>query len=364
MHYIDQELRPDAAIQEAVIAGTYNTDFQAPEPNFIARRMQQSADKFSKTWGDLPQIQITKGPVLRTNAEGARVPALRQRLGLGPGTDFDAALAQKISEYRAAHDLPNGSHADDILIDSLNKGHAVYSRIIQANLHRASELPPNLGNRFILVNAANQMLYIYEGDRIIESMKVIVGKPDDQTPMLAGFIRYSIVNPYWNVPPDLVRDRYAPRVIRQGKSYLTTRHFEALNSWETDAKVLDYSAVDWTAVARGDFELRFRQRPGPGNGMGEIKFMFPNRYGVYLHDTPSKALFNKSQRTLSAGCVRVEKPWRLANWLYGSRPAAKGDMPEQKVVLNDEVPVYITYFTTEPTSSGFDFVDDIYGRDT
>jgi len=362
-HYIDAELRPDAAIRAAVINGTFDASFIKPQPNFIAKRYQAAVQQYAQSWGSLPQIQISTGGVLHQGAKGHRVAKLRSRLGLQPGTYFDNALAQKISDYRRAHGIARGRHVDTALIRSLNLGFNHHHRLIRVNAQRAAQLPPDLGPRFVLVDAGNQMLYMYEGQRVIGSMRVIVGKAKDPTPMLAGYIRHTIVNPYWNIPPDLVSDRFAPRVLQQGESYLTSRRFEALSGWEEDAQVLSYKDVNWNAVASGAQILRLRQRPGPGNGMGDIKFMFPNRFGVYLHDTPSKALFKKSRRTLSAGCVRIEKPWQLAQWLYGEHPKAVGSAPEQKIPLSNITPVYISYFTAVPTAKGFEFRHDVYDRD-
>jgi L,D-transpeptidase YcbB len=181
--------------------------------------------------------------------------------------------------------------------------------------------------------------------------------------LLADSIRFVVLNPYWNVPPDLVRDRYAPRVLAQGKPYMTSRGFEALTDWGDTPRVVAYEEVDWKAVAAGKTELPFRQKPGPGNGMGKIKFMFPNRYGVYLHDTPSVELFQKPVRTFSAGCVRIQKPWALAAWLFDGKVPGPTPEVEKIVQLPKPVPVYLTYLTAVPHATGFRFLDDIYNWD-
>lgn len=333
------------------------------QENFLASEFARAIALFDRKWGDLPQTQLLFLRPLKQGAVGKDVASLRQRLGMPAGDIFDASLAEKIFAYRRDHGLADGFAYDDKIFISLNKGHEFYRHKLSINYQRASELPNNLGKRFILVDAAEQQLYMYEGQRVIDTMRVIVGKPDEATPMMAGLIRYSVLNPYWNIPPDLTRDRYAPKVIMGGKAYLQRTGFEALSDWTENARILSPDEVDWHAVARGDKELRLRQRPGPGNGMGNIKFMFPNDFGVYLHDTPGKALFNEKSRTLSAGCVRVEKPWLLAQWLYGERPQISDNIAEHIVPLDEPVPVYLTYFTAVPTQFGFHFRDDIYDRD-
>lgn len=238
--------------------------------------------------------------------------------------------------------------------------------IILANMDRVRGLPADLGGRYVLVNAAAQTLQYYDHGRVAGSMKVVVGKPGEPTPLMAGLIRYAVARPYWNIPPDLVRDSVAPKVLSRGVKYLDAQNFEPLSDWSPDARVLDPAAIDWAAVAAGRQVLRVRQRPGRSNMMGEVKFMFPNDLGVYLHDTPLKTLFLSSQRTMSAGCVRLQDARRLARWLMG--PAAdelwRPGAPERPVDLPQAVPVYIAYLTAEPSGGGrISLLKDVYGRD-
>ncbi len=235
------------------------------------------------------------------------------------------------------------------------------ARQLAVNLDRARALPS--GGRYVLVDAAAQRLYLYEDGKAEGSMKVIVGKPSEPTPMLASTIRKAIVNPYWNVPPDLVRKLIAPRVLKQGVSYLADKKYEILSDWSEQATVVDPSAVDWKAVQAGDQVLRVRQLPWAGNSMGQIKFMFPNKTGIYLHDTPEKALFQKASRNFSSGCVRVEDPHRLARWLFGDTPEPQSDAPEQSVPLPEPVRVFITYLTATWDGTRIASRPDVYGRD-
>lgn len=239
-----------------------------------------------------------------------------------------------------------------------------HAALILANLERARAVPTNPGPRYILVDAAAQKLWIYENGRVRASMPVIVGKPSEPTPMMAGVIRYAVFNPYWNIPPDLVRATYAPRVLQSGRSYLQSMRLEAVSGWGPDASPLDPGEVDWAAVAAGR-DLRLRQLPGPDNMMGRVKFMLPNRFGVYLHDTPNKAPFGSSDpRTLSSGCVRLSDAEGLARWLfYGEVPLVPADQTDHRVDLPTPVPVFITYFTAWPGADGLAVRHDIYHRD-
>jgi murein L,D-transpeptidase YcbB/YkuD len=182
---------------------------------------------------------------------------------------------------------------------------------------------------------------------------------------MAGLIRYAVLRPYWNVPPDLVRKTIARQVLRQGVGYLESQNMEVLADGSPDAAVLDPATVDWPAVAAGRAVLRLRQRPGEQNMMGQIKFMFPNRLGVYLHDTPFKALFAGARRAESAGCVRLADAARLAQRLApeAARQLGAAGPPEHRVDLPEPIAVYIVYFTAGPDPDGLHLREDIYGRD-
>jgi murein L,D-transpeptidase YcbB/YkuD len=244
-----------------------------------------------------------------------------------------------------------------------NSGLGSQENVFQTNLERARALPADMGRRFILVDAASARLWMYEDGEAKDTMRVVVGRASEQTPLIAGFIRFATLNPYWNVPPDLVQRRIAPEVLSQGVSYLRTAKYEVLSDWTEDATVIDPSTVDWAGVAAGRVDLPVRQTPGAHNSMGNIKFMFPNERGVYLHDTPNKTLFEQSDRRQSSGCVRVEDAARLSRWLFQRELRSPSSAPEQNVELPERVPVYITYLTATPERGRIAFHEDVYGRD-
>lgn len=238
-------------------------------------------------------------------------------------------------------------------------------RTIRANLERLRALPRDLGRRFILVDTASARLWAYENGRPVKSMKVVVGKPGMETPMMAGLIRYVALRPYWNLPPDLVRDSYAPKAVREGWQSIVKHRFEVLSDWSDDPKKLDPKKVDWAAVAAGTKDVRVRQLPGAGNMMGAVKFMFPNELGIYLHDTPGRWAFLEASRRFSAGCVRLEDAKGLLAWAFGGKaPAYPKANREKAVNLPAPVPVYITYLTALPDANGrVVFQTDVEGRD-
>ena len=210
--------------------------------------------------------------------------------------------------------------------------------------------------RYVLVDAASARLFMVEDGQIVDSMRVIVGKPTAQTPTLASKIYYATLNPYWNVPPDLARTIIAPNVLKYGASYLRDRHYQVLESFDEDAREISPDEVDWKAVAEGRAEVKVRQLPGPANSMGRVKFGFPNGDGIFLHDTPKKELFDAEARNLSNGCIRLEDAPRLARWLLGRDPSAivADSQPEQHVLLPKATPIYITYLN-EPAPAQMAF---------
>jgi len=233
---------------------------------------------------------------------------------------------------------------------------------LAANLDRARSLPAR--GRFVMVDAATQRLWMYEDGRIVDSMKVIVGMNELPTPMIASMLYYTTFNPYWHVPDHLVRKTLAPDVLKMGPGYLKSHGYQIVSEWDNNSPLLDPASVNWKGAAAGTVHVKIRQLPGGDNSMGKMKFPFPNGEGIYLHDTPDKAKFAQSLRTMSNGCIRLEDAPRLARWLFGHEPAAlTSTAPEQYVPFAKGVPVYVTYLTAQPQLGEVTPVKDIYGRD-
>src|ERR671913_612149 len=230
-----------------------------------------------------------------------------------------------------------------------------------ANLERARALPA--GGRFLVVDSATQRLTMYENGQPVDSMKVVVGTRELPTPLIASIIHYVTFNPYWNVPHHLVRKTVAPNVVKQGLGYLKSRGYEVMADWSEEAAVLPPDSVDWKSVVAGKTQIRVRQKPSPTNSMGKMKFRFPSGEDIYLHDTPTREYFAKSQRTLSNGCVRLEDAKRLARWLMGREPVAPSKDPEIRVQIAQGVPIYLTYLTAQPSTAGVTYLSDVYGWD-
>jgi murein L,D-transpeptidase YcbB/YkuD len=218
----------------------------------------------------------------------------------------------------------------------------------------------------VIVNPPAARLYMYENGQVVDSMRVVAGRPDPiaQTPMMNAFIRYVALNPYWNSPPDITARRLAPNVVARGRAYLNEKGYELVDQFGDNAHVLNPMSVDWRAVVAGRVQVNLRQKPGPANSMGRMKFMFPNPEGIWLHDTPEKEKIEEAARLQSNGCVRLEDAPRFARWLFNGRPPKpQGARPEQKVNLPAMVPIYITYLTAVPSGTSIVYFDDFYGKD-
>ena len=277
-----------------------------------------------------------------------------------------AAAAESLPAYVRSVSQVNPLYArlrDTAWADMQANGGAVDPRVL-TSLDRARDTP--FQSRYIMVDAAGARLYMIDDGRIVDSMRVVVGKAEagTQTPMLASTIYYATLNPYWHVSGEMIRSLIAKNVLEQGIGYLKTRGYQVMPADPNDDRLLDPAKVDWHAVRSGDLQVRVRQLPGPANSMGQLKIGFPNNYDIYLHDTPVKAVFDSADRDLSHGCIRLEDAERLGRWLLGRDPeAASNDSPEQHVLLPTPTPIYVTYLTAQVKDGQLSFADDIYGRD-
>lgn len=239
---------------------------------------------------------------------------------------------------------------------------------LRMNLERWRWAPRDLGDRYILVNVPAYQMQVMEGDTPALAMRVIVGQPANQTPLFSDEMTYVVFSPYWNIPPDILRKETLPRVARD-PDYLRRNNMEVIG---TSGELVDASAIDWSD-SDSTKGLRFRQTPGPENALGLVKFIFPNHFNVYLHDTPGDRLFFQDTRALSHGCIRVENPVALAQYVMSDRPewtaqrisAAMNANEEETVTLRQKLPVHIGYWTAWVEADGktVRYTDDPYGID-
>jgi murein L,D-transpeptidase YcbB/YkuD len=239
---------------------------------------------------------------------------------------------------------------------------------ILMNLERWRWAPRDLGDRYILINVPSYQLQVMEGEKPTLAMRVIVGQPDKRTPLFSDEMTYVVFSPYWNIPADILKNETLPRMAKD-PDYLSRNNIEVVGT--SGNEVIDPEGIDWSdeSATKG---LRFRQAPGDENALGLVKFIFPNHFNVYLHDTPSDALFFKEKRALSHGCIRVENPVALAEYVLGDQTqwtderisAAMHAGTEEAVTLKKKLPVHIGYWTAwvEPDGT-VTYTEDPYGFD-
>ena len=239
-------------------------------------------------------------------------------------------------------------------------GNATPDARLIANLDRLRSIPSK--GKFIVVDSGTQMLTMFENGQPVDSMKIVVGKAEYPTPMIASVMYYIVYNPYWNAPDHLVR-KIAQNYLSMGDGYLRSRGYQVMKDWSASSEVVPSAEVDWKAVASGKTQIRIRQRPQDDNSMGELKFPFPNNLDIFLHDTPHKEYFAKSSRFLSNGCVRLEDARRFGRWLLGTQPVSPGTDAEIQVQLPRGVPVYLTYTTAQVRDGKIAYLADPYRLD-
>jgi murein L,D-transpeptidase YcbB/YkuD len=238
---------------------------------------------------------------------------------------------------------------------------------IRMNLERWRWVPRDLGDRYVLVNVPSYQLQVMEGENPVLAMRVIVGQTDHQTPLFSDEMTYVVFSPYWNIPSGILRNETLPRVARD-PDFLRRNNIEVVGT----SGPVDPASIDWSDEG-GTEGLAFRQRPGADNALGLVKFIFPNHFDVYLHDTPGDHLFNKEVRALSHGCIRVEDPVALAEYVMRDNEkwdparirAAMHARRERAVTLKQKLPVHIGYWTAWVESDGktVTYTADPYGID-
>ena len=325
---------------------------------------------------------ISDGPTIKLGLDDPRVPTLRYRLTvtgdlagdlLPPAPPmnlaFDAELVAAVKRFQERHGLTADGAVGPGTRAALNVPVSARIDQIRINLERARWVMHELHGEFVLVNVAGFDVSYFRDNEPIWTSKVIVGRPYRETPIFKSLITYVVLNPTWTIPPGiLVKDKLP--VIKRDPGYLKRNNIRVIDS--TGREVNPYS-VDWSRYSGGRLPpFQLRQDPGDDNALGLVKIMFPNPYLVYLHDTPSKSLFDKDERVFSSGCIRVEKAFELAElvlndpvrWNRAALDAAIATKKTQTVNLARPVPVLILYWTAQPRPDGqVIFRNDVYGRD-
>jgi murein L,D-transpeptidase YcbB/YkuD len=323
---------------------------------------------------------ISEGPVMRRGDRGKRVELLRKHLLLTEDLQFeeekkvdifDEDLESAVMRYQRRHGLIADGIVGPDTLAWLNVPADELVKKIRLNMERWRWLARDRGEIYIVVNIADFTLNVINNDEPELSMRVIVGTNYRKTPVFSSGIKRIIVNPYWYIPPIIAVKDVLPKVKKR-PDYLTERKIRIYRNWNSSSHEIDPATIDWSKIDAENFVYKFRQDPGPLNPLGKIKFLFPNKFSVYLHDTPARNLFEMSRRGFSSGCIRVEKPLELAGYLLKDNKEEKWEEVEEVIKSGDPkvyylpkpVPIYLIYWTAwVDNNMQLNFRDDIYKRD-
>jgi murein L,D-transpeptidase YcbB/YkuD len=352
-------------------------DLAPPHPGYLLLREELERYRRISALGGWPAIPA--GPVLRAGNTDPRLPWLRLRLLASNdlleqveagGNLFDKETEAALIRFQQRHGLNGDGVLGPKTLAALNVSVEARIRQIELNLERWRWLPKDLGDRHIVVNIAGFQLSVVEGGQTVMTMPVVVGTAYRKTPVFSARMDHLIFAPYWSVPPTILREDKLPK-IKADPGYVHRQHFEIVSGTEEKPIFLDPWKIPWRKVTAATFPGQLRQRPGPKNPLGRVKFMFPNAFDVYLHDTPDKQLFGREARTFSSGCIRIQRPLDLARYLLEEQDwgndrilAAMARRTPLRVELLRPLPVHILYWTAWVDAEGvMQFRDDIYLRD-
>ena len=334
--------------------------------------------KWQGGWAKLPAVKS-----LKKGQTGSIVSKLRQRLTVSgdyrqcsaktSNSYFGSCLEQAVKRFQTRHnsvaDGVVGKGTQQLLNISVN------SKInkLLLNIDRIKWLPRNVTERHIIVNIPEYMLHYYEYEKEQKKLRVIVGDTEHPTPVFSGTLSYITINPYWKLPPGIIRKEVVPAMVKN-PNYLKEHGLEAHETWEENSSIVSLKGMNWSDYLSGEtkFPYRLMQPPGPKNALGKIKFKFPNRFSVYLHDTPTKHLFKKKKRAFSHGCVRLSQPFSLLESLANNEPlitstevnAVLSSKKKKELDLTRDIPIHLVYLTAwVDANNQLIYGDDIYQYD-
>ena len=368
-----------ATIVQRAIDSTSLTEFidQVLPRGFVYHRLRTALAQYSQIQvaGGWPMVD--DGPLLKVGMTDDRLPVLIERLQASGDLAetyvpvvpdrYDESVAQAVKRFQRRHRLVADGVVGSGTLAALNV--PVEDRIdqIRVNLERARWVFDDIEDEFIVVNIAAYRVYLVRNREIVWSARAQVGKPFRKTPVFKSKLKYVVFNPTWTVPPGILAKDILPKAKRD-PAYLQTKNIDIRDK---GGAIVDPDSIDWKTVSARGFPYQLVQRPGPTNALGRVKFIFPNEYFVFMHDTPSKALFDRTERAFSSGCIRVQSPFDLATvlledkgWDRDKVDASLASQKTETVFLSRPMTVALMYFTVVVDDDGnVNFHKDIYGRD-
>jgi len=386
---LDPELFASARDREVNILAVVNSGLRAPDLEAFLRAQSPAHRAYQGLRSALARYReifarggwpvIPAGPAVKPGQESERIPLIARRLRLGgeydgpPATTlYTAELVRAVQRFQRHFQLTADGIIGPRTIEAMNIPVRELMRRIILNMERWRWLPHKLDGKRIFVNIAGFELTVSRDEQPVLTMPVIVGRVYHKTPVFTGRMTYLVINPYWNLPNSIAVAEVVPK-MQKDPGYLARERIRIFRGWDENAQEVDPASIDWFTIGKGIRRYRLRQDPGPDNALGRIKFMLPNRYNVYLHDTPARQLFSRTNRSFSHGCIRLSRPLDLAvNLLADNHPPRSREELEKitasgrrtVIRLDTPLPVHIIYRTVRTTPDGqVFFFPDLYDRD-
>ena len=369
---------PAKTIQEAIDAESLSDYLAGVFPRAeLYLQLQSYLEEYRGIVASGGWPRVPEGFTLKPGTADERLPVLAHRLAISGDLSADVAamsfsvysdsLLAAVENFQARHGLDVDGVVGPATLRAMNVSAEDRVNQIRLNLERARWVLDDLEDDFIVVNIAAFRAYLYRDRKPVWSTRVVVGKTYHKTPVFRSLLKYIVFNPTWTVPYSIATKEMLP-AIKRDPAYLSARNFDVK---DRDGNIIDPASVDWSQVTTRNFRFTFVQRPGLSNALGEIKFIFPNRFSVYLHDTPSKSLFARAERTFSHGCIRVQRPFDFAEvllqadgWTSEMIQAERATRKTRSVFLAEPLPVLLLYWTAAIGEDGqIQFFDDVYERD-
>lgn len=363
------------ALSKAQSIDAFFDGWQTQNPAYLVLKRILSQYYVIEKSGGWPTV--SDGEVLKPGMTSSRVAEVRARLAVTDNPsllaennkpeEYGSELLEAVKVFQKRHGLEKDGVIGKSTLMEMNVAVAQRIRQLVVSMERWRWMPEDYGTHFIGVNIARYKLLYVRDMRIEDEMRVVVGKPYHRTPVFSSEIKFLVLNPYWNVPRSIAINELLPK-LKANPSSVSASGFEALR----DGRSFDPASIDWRQYSRQNFPFRLRQKPGPRNALGRIKFMFPNQFNVYLHDTPARTKFESASRAFSHGCVRVHRPIDLAVRVLSKTPgwdrariqAVLASGKRMTVNLTEPLKIHIVYSTAWiGTDSKVHFGKDIYKRD-
>jgi len=371
---------PSAVSAETILASIRKTKNLKAYLRLLAphtaryERLRQAIALFRRIEANGGWTKVPEGASLKPGAVDPRVPALRKRMieagalarGATGGMVYDPQLVSAVKLFQEQMGQTPDGVVGPGTTKQMNVSVSERIKTMEINLERNRWLQNEFADYHIFVNLADQVVKLVKNDKTIHAEVVQVGQPYHRTPVFTDEMEYIELNPYWNVPPSIAVNEYLPK-LRQNPGVLAAQNISLMSS----SGKISAGSVNWDSYGKGNFPFTLRQEPGSGNALGRVKFMFPNDFNVYMHDTPSKTKFDATQRYFSHGCIRLRDPLTMAEvilapegWNRQKIDAVVAGGKNTVVNLKTKIPVYIVYLTTFVNKDGsINFREDVYGRD-